>query len=148
MIFGQGYAIITSSDDAGATFNNYEILSSKLIPNYEQRKEMENISPINGNRNFNTLYTHMEFRIIVELHLWDDPKAALIELAGLLDHDVYLKPHKYKQDGITPANYLEDNNSDDEVFHCTKLKPDGQLNDRIEIILKSTTPMLITDTIF
>jgi len=147
MIFGRGYPVITSSDDAGATFNELELTYSNVKPNYEERKEIEHISPINGYRNFVREWIHMEFEITVHLHLHTNPKAAFDAFAELLNHDCYLKIHRYDQDGMA-NDFIKNEDEENLIFHCTKFLPTDGINDRLIIRLKSTKKTKFTYLFF
>ena len=119
MIFGKGNPIIKATDDSF----EFEMLYTGIIPTFRDTTILENISPINGEVDHVYLWNHINFDLIVRLFNHDDPTGYYNQLFQIINKEIYLKPHKFRKDGLSPSMWLKDPAGANLVFYCSKFKP-------------------------
>ncbi len=143
MIFGKGYSVVKATDDSF----EFEMLYTGIIPDFIDESIIENESPINGERDYLKLWDHMTFKLRVYLFKHDEPGSLYNQISQIRGKEFYFKPHKFQSDGVALANWLKDEDGNDQVFYCSEFKPYYLENvnhfDIIEITLKSKKPSMI-----
>lgn len=139
MIFGKGNPWIKAVD---GTFE-FECLYTGLIPDWNEKTIIENMSPFNGERTYIDLWAHMNFDLDFRLFAHSDPVGYYNTVKQIDGVKVYFKPHKYTSAGIL-ASYLKDGDGNDLEFFVQRFTPIYLQNinayDKIFVTLKSLKP--------
>lgn len=109
MIFGSGKPKFV----LGVTDHllDYSMVTGEFLP-----EEIEQVSVINGHREFIVKGDYAEFEVLVHLHKYANPRAKFEELYACRGADVVFYPHR-------EGEPLKDGNGNNVLFHISAMVP-------------------------